>query len=112
RSVDAVVVGERERRVAELGCLYGELFRQRRAVEERVRRVHMELDIRDLGFAFAPRPRRGAALRAAANERKALLLARPMRELGLELDRHTRREWKASCSDPARAKRSSTAGSC
>ena len=46
RAVDPVVVGERERRVAELGGTGGELFRQRRAVEERVRRVAVELDVR------------------------------------------------------------------
>src|SRR5204862_3388920 len=45
RAVDAVVVGERERVVAELGGARGELLRQRRAVEERVRRVCMELDV-------------------------------------------------------------------
>jgi hypothetical protein len=37
RSVDAVVVGERERLVAELGGARGELLGQRRAVEERIR---------------------------------------------------------------------------
>jgi hypothetical protein len=46
RAVDAVVVGERERRVAELGRLDDELLRQRRPVEERVRRVAVELDVR------------------------------------------------------------------
>jgi len=37
RAVDAVVVGERERLVAELGRARGELLGQRRAVEERIR---------------------------------------------------------------------------
>ena len=46
RAVDPVVVGERERGVAELGRAGGELFRQRGAVEERVRRVAVELDVR------------------------------------------------------------------
>ena len=45
RAVDAVVVGERERVVAELGGARGELLRQRRAVEERVRRVRVQLDV-------------------------------------------------------------------
>ena len=46
RAVDAVVVGERERVVAELGRAGGELLRQRRAVEERVGRVRVQLDVR------------------------------------------------------------------
>ena len=46
RAVDAVVVGERERRVAELGRAGGELLRLRCPVEERVRRVRVELDVR------------------------------------------------------------------
>jgi hypothetical protein len=46
RAVDAVVVGERERLVAELRRLNRELLRQRRPVEERVRRVGMQLDVR------------------------------------------------------------------
>ena len=46
RAVDAVVVGERERVVAELGGARGELLRQRGAVEERVRRMCVQLDIR------------------------------------------------------------------
>ncbi len=45
RAVDAVVVGERERVVAELGGAGGELLGQRGAVEERVRRVRMQLDV-------------------------------------------------------------------
>ena len=45
RAVDAVVVGERERVVAELGGAGGELLGQRRAVEERVRRVRVQLDV-------------------------------------------------------------------
>ena len=53
RAVDAVVVGERERRVAELGGTGGELFRQRGAVEERVRRVAVELDVRHACHACA-----------------------------------------------------------
>ena len=44
RAVDAVVVGERERVVAELGGARGELLGQRRAVEERVGRVRVQLD--------------------------------------------------------------------
>ena len=46
RAVDAVVVGERERRVTELGRLHCELLRERCAVEERVRRVRVQLDVR------------------------------------------------------------------
>ena len=34
RAVDAVVIGERERRIAELGGADGQLFGQRGAVEE------------------------------------------------------------------------------
>ena len=45
RAVDAVVVGERERLVAELGRARGELLRLRRTVEERVRRVAVQLDV-------------------------------------------------------------------
>jgi hypothetical protein len=45
RAVDAVVVGERERRVRELRRGDDELLGERRAVEERVRRVGVELDV-------------------------------------------------------------------
>ena len=45
RAVDAVVVGERERLVPELGRARGELLGLRRAVEERVRRVAVQLDV-------------------------------------------------------------------
>ena len=45
RAVDTVVVGERERLVAELCRLHDELLRQGRAVEERVRRVAVQLDV-------------------------------------------------------------------
>ena len=45
RAVDAVVVGERERLVSELRRARRELLRLRRAVEERVRRVRVELDV-------------------------------------------------------------------
>ena len=45
RAVDAVVVGEGERLVAELGRARRELLRLRRSVEERVRRVRVELDV-------------------------------------------------------------------
>ncbi len=45
RAVDAVVVGERERLVAELRRARRELLGLRRAVEERVRRVRVELDV-------------------------------------------------------------------
>ena len=61
RAVDAVVVGERERLVAELGGAGGELLRLRRAVEERVRRVAVELDV-----AHDPRDARTESARAAA----------------------------------------------
>ena len=46
RAVDAVVVGERERLVAELGRAERELLRLRGAVEERVGRVAVQLDVR------------------------------------------------------------------
>ena len=45
RAVHAVVVGERERLVAELGGPRGELLGLRSAVEERVCRVAVELDV-------------------------------------------------------------------
>ena len=45
RAVDAVVVGERERVVAELGRAGGELLGLRGAVEERVGRVRVQLDV-------------------------------------------------------------------
>src|SRR5260370_17137378 len=45
RAVDAVVIGERERRITELGCPSCELFRLRGAVEERERRIRMQLSI-------------------------------------------------------------------
>ena len=45
RAVDAVVVGESERRVAELRRSRDELLWMRGAVEERVRRVAVELDV-------------------------------------------------------------------
>ena len=47
RAVDAVVVGERERLVSELGRTRRELLRLRRAVEERVRGVAVQLDVPD-----------------------------------------------------------------
>jgi hypothetical protein len=45
RPVDAVVVGQRERGILELGCAEGELLRVRRAVEERVRGMRVQLDV-------------------------------------------------------------------
>src|SRR6266545_3614504 len=45
RTVDAVVVGERERGIAELGRAHSQLFGKRGAVEEGVGRVGMELDV-------------------------------------------------------------------
>ena len=57
RAVDAVVVGQRERRVAELGRPHGKLLGQRGAVEERVRRVAVELDV---GHARSGRERSSA----------------------------------------------------
>ena len=44
-AVDAVVVGERERLVPELGRAGGELLGLRRPVEERVGRVAVQLDV-------------------------------------------------------------------
>ena len=58
RAVDAVVVGERERVVAELGRARRKLLRQRRAVEERVRRVRMQLDVGGAPFGLLLGPRR------------------------------------------------------
>src|SRR2546430_11677452 len=94
RAVDAVVVGERERRVAELGRGGRELLRLRGAVEERVRRVRMQLDV-----GRAARLRRGRL-----GGLRALVLAPPVRRVGmrdrlqplgaylpcLSLDRHPR----------------------
>ena len=97
RAVDAVVVGQRERRIAELGRPHGELLRQRRSVEERVGRVRVQFDVRHLSFALPQLARGRRTLRAAAGEREPLLLACAVRELGLELDRHTRPGWTASC---------------
>ncbi len=45
RAVDAVVVGQRERVVAELDGACGELLGQRGAVQERVGRVRVQLDV-------------------------------------------------------------------
>src|SRR5207244_10452092 len=45
RSVEAVVVGERERLVPELRRPHRELLRLRRAVEKRVRRMAVQFDI-------------------------------------------------------------------
>jgi hypothetical protein len=45
RAVDPVVVGDRERLVAELRSPQRQLLRKRRAVEERVRRVGVQLDV-------------------------------------------------------------------
>jgi hypothetical protein len=47
RAVDPVVVGERECGIAELGGADGELLRQRRSVEERVRGMSVQLDVRN-----------------------------------------------------------------
>ena len=63
RAVDAVVVGQRERVVAELGGPGGELLGQRGAVEERVRRVRVQLDVASL--PTPSRPGRGALRHAA-----------------------------------------------
>ena len=58
RAVDAVVVGERERVVAELGRARRELLRQRCAVEERVGRVRVQLDVRRAAFGWRLDPGR------------------------------------------------------
>ena len=55
RAADAVVIGERERLVAELGGQRGELLGPGGAVEERVRRVAVELDVAPAGLG----PRKG-----------------------------------------------------
>jgi hypothetical protein len=74
RAVEAVVVGERERAVAELGGAERELLRVRRAVEERVRRVAVELDV--AGRAAARGSRRRSLLPPLAARR----LVRPVAE--------------------------------
>ena len=51
RAVDTVVVGERERGIAELGGTDGELFGQRRPVEEAVGGVRVQLDVPRLAHA-------------------------------------------------------------
>ena len=56
RAVDAVVIGEREGRIAELGGAGGELLRQRGPVEERVRRMAVELDVRHIVGRWTPTP--------------------------------------------------------
>ena len=62
-AVDAVVVGERERVVAELGGARGELLGQRRAVEERVGGVRVQLDVgRGAGLVPGTRRAPGTAL--------------------------------------------------
>ena len=48
RAVETVMVGERERVIAELRGAHRELLRQRRTVEERVRRVRVQLDVSSL----------------------------------------------------------------
>ena len=61
RAVEAVVVGEREGAVALLGRRPGQLDRMRRAVEERVGGVAVELDVRhEHMFAYST----GSTLRA------------------------------------------------
>ncbi len=64
RAVDAVVIGEGERRIAELHRPRDELLRMRGAVEEGVRRVAVELDVGATHYALSrwhrasSRPRR------------------------------------------------------
>ena len=116
RAVDPVVVGERERWIAELGGADGELFRQRRPVEERVRRVGVQLDVRDGTVRCASgeppgSPEPPPLVRFADRRLHRLLLPSPVRELRLQLERHTRSQCQESCTDPARARRSSADGS-
>ena len=73
RPVDAVVVGERERVVAELGRARRELLRQRGAVEERVGGVRVQLDVRR-----GRRPVASAQLASAA-ERSTVVSSTPPR---------------------------------
>ncbi len=57
RAVDAVVVGERERVVAELDGASGELLGKRSAIEERVGGVRVQLDVaRSVGGCRGPIP--------------------------------------------------------
>lgn len=49
RAVDPVVIGQRERRIAELGRSRDELLRVGGAVEEGVRRMAVELDVAHAG---------------------------------------------------------------
>ena len=66
RAVDTVVVGERECRVAELGRTGGELFREGRTVEKRVRRVAVQLDVGHAGRPSRRRRRLSARCRTSA----------------------------------------------
>ena len=76
RAVHPVVVGERERLVAELGGTGGELLRQGCPVEERVRRMAVQLDVtHGLGWLLMEK--------ALETRRGTLLADRP--ELYLEL---------------------------
>jgi hypothetical protein len=93
RAVDPVVVGERERRVAELGGADGELFGQRSAVEEGVGGVRVELDVRHgLGTLRVSRAR-FAAVRSTRVEARG----------GPGPKWHSSASWRRSSADRARA---------
>ena len=108
RAVDAVVVGERERGIPEFGGADGELLRQRRTVEEGVRRVRMQLDVWN-GLATCGAGSKRLPLSGSVRKLRLKLDAN-MRGV-LQLNRHTRPQWTVSCSSLAKASRSSTAGS-
>ncbi len=80
RAVDPVVVGERERRVAELGRPHHELLRHRGPVEERERRVAVELDVSahlpGVAGASSRLHTRRSPFRAAVADRSAKYLRR------------------------------------
>ena len=90
RAVDPVVIRDRQCRIAELRRADRQLLRQRGAVQKRIRRVRVQLDVRHRGRSLPSGPGGRRALRAAAFKREALFLASSMWKLGLELDRHTR----------------------
>jgi hypothetical protein len=45
RAMESIVIGDRQRSVAEIGGLPDDLLRQRRAIEEGERGVEVELDV-------------------------------------------------------------------
>ncbi len=101
RAVDAVVVGERERVVAELGRARGELLRQRGAVEERVRGVRVQLDVRRRASPAVPGDALSSPARASASNHD---YARWVNHVP------RRRRGRRRCSRPSRARGRSSGG--